>query len=239
MHQCHVLVQGQLPELPQDQEPASRCDGPTDGDSSSSQKKPCRKPVYLQNKDGTTVSGSVLHEMSSKVQLVWVSLQRRKMAPQTFGMISSEAWEFLARAVLPLQEFEFLLYCNNGQWKLKEWCKDNYSSWTRNHGLRPPPVKKIENMDDNILNNPKLLQMESPSESSLGGDVSTGNSGAMDQIENSDEEDNGKHASDEEYAEVPIPRARQQVRHALSHRLSHLHAKVSPATTGTVTEDPS
>ena len=88
---------------------------------------------YLQNKDGTLVSD--LSNMSSKIWSVWESLERHRMVPQTFGKTSSKAWEFIARVVLPLPEFEFLLYCSDSEWKLKEWCKVNYSSWTRNHGL--------------------------------------------------------------------------------------------------------
>ena len=95
---------------------------------------------YLQNKDSSLVTD--LSDMSSKIRSVWESLERRGMAPLTFGKISSEAWEFIAQVVLPLPEFEFLLYCSDSEWKLKEWCKINYSSWTRNHGLRQPQCQE-------------------------------------------------------------------------------------------------
>ena len=120
--------------------------------------------------------------MSRKIRSVWESLAKRGMAPPTFGRLSSEAWEFLARVVLPLPEFEFLLCCHDAQWKLKEWCKNNYSSWTHNRGMRPPPTKKIEDIDD-VLNNSKLLRMDSPD---AGGAVTSGSTTTGD---DSDDED--------------------------------------------------
>ncbi len=139
--------------------------GGTDGNSSASSGEQGRrhhkklKPThpYLQNKDGTPVND--LSVMSTEVRMAWQSLHKRKMAPKTFGKISTEAWEFIARSVLPNPKLEFLLYCDDGQWKLKEWCKQNYSSWTRNQGLRPPAVKNTESVDD-ILNNTKLIRMK-------------------------------------------------------------------------------
>ena len=101
--------------------------GVTDGNSTTLDKKGRRRRKqsseesahpYLQNKDGTLVAD--LSDMSSKICLVWESLERHRMAPQTFGKISSEAWEFIARVVLPLSEFEFPLYCSDGEWKLKK-----------------------------------------------------------------------------------------------------------------------
>ncbi|KAN0134644.1 hypothetical protein V8E53_007429 [Lactarius tabidus] len=71
----------------------------------------------------------------------------------------SEALEFLWHSVLPVPELEFLLYCDDGHWKLKERCKQNYSSWARNHGIRLPA--KTESID-NVLNNTKLLCMDTP-----------------------------------------------------------------------------
>ena len=91
--------------------------GVTDGNSTTLDKKGQRRHKqsseesahpYLQNKDGTLVAD--LSDMSSKICSVWESLERHRMAPQTFGKISSEAWEFITHVVLPLPEFEFLLF---------------------------------------------------------------------------------------------------------------------------------
>lgn len=52
-----------------------------------------------------------------------------------------------------------LLYCNNGHWKLKEWCKQNYSSWTHNNG-----IQLVKESVKDMLNNSKLLCMETPAD---------------------------------------------------------------------------
>lgn len=74
---------------------------------------------------------------------------------------------------------------------------------TTHHGLATMAFDCQEPGQDSILNNSKLFQMESPSESSLGGDISAGNSGATNQVENSNEDSDQQ--SDNEDTEVPIP----------------------------------
>ncbi|KAN0138282.1 hypothetical protein V8E53_003745 [Lactarius tabidus] len=137
--------------------------GETDRNSSTSGSggRCCKKQghPYLQNKDSSLVTGDALGTLSSEVRVVWLSLNGRGMAPTMFSKMSSEALEFLWRSVLPVPELEFLLYCDDGHWKLKEWCKQNYSSWARNHGIRLPA--KTESIDD-VLNNTKLLHMDTP-----------------------------------------------------------------------------
>ena len=190
--------------------------GATDGSSITGEKKGRHRRKqsseesahpYLQNKDGSLVAD--LSDMSSKIRSVWESLERHGMAPLTFGKISSEAWEFITRVVLPLPEFEFLLYCSDGEWKLKEWCKINYSSWTRNHGLRQPQVKKTESTDD-VLNNSKLLRMDTPEEE-LNMDDIVSKHGSKDS-EEEDNDDSGSLDGDDEDEMAPLP-ARQQVCH--------------------------
>ena len=90
---------------------------------------------YLQYKDGTLVMGDSLTSLSMKIHSVWLSLHSHGITPKTFSKMSSEALEFLLQSILPLLEFKYILYCDNGHWKLKEWCKQNYSSWTRNNGI--------------------------------------------------------------------------------------------------------
>ena len=186
--------------------------GATDGSSITCEKKGrwCREHSseesahpYLQNKDGTLVSD--LSDMSSKIRSVWESLERCRMAPPTFGKISSEAWEFIARVVLPLPEFEFLLYCSDGEWKLKEWCKINYSSWTRNHGLRQPQARKTESVED-ILDSSKLLRMDTPD-----GELSADNIRSKNGSENNEEDDDDDSSSEDEDDEMAPPPVRQQV----------------------------
>ena len=191
--------------------------GATDGNSLTYETKGRRRRKqsseesahpYLQNKDGTLVAD--LSDMSSKIRSVWESLDRRGMAPQTFGKISSEAWEFIARVVLPLPEFEFLLYCSDGEWKRKEWCKTNYSSWTRNHGLRQPQAKKTENVED-VFNSSKLLRMDTPV-GELPADIIRSSNGSQDNEEEDDDDDSSSEVQDDDDKMAPPP-ARQPVCH--------------------------
>jgi hypothetical protein len=186
--------------------------GATDGNSSTSKKKGrcrCKQSPeesahpYLWNEDGTLVAN--LSDMSSKICEVWESLERRRMAPKTFGKISSEAWEFIARVALPLLEFEFLLYCSDGEWKLKEWCKTNYSLWTCNHSLRQLQAKKTENVED-ILNSSKLLRMDTPE-----GELSADNLGSKTGSEDSKEEDDDDSSSEDKDDKMAPSPVRQQV----------------------------
>ena len=184
--------------------------GATDGNSSTSEtnggqrRKEFTHP-YLQNKDGTLVAD--LSDMSAKVRSVWETLKKRGMAPKTFSKISSEAWEFITRVVLPLPEYEFLLYCKDGEWKLWEWCKNNYSSWTRNCDIRAPPVAARKTEDaDSILNGSKLLRMETPDSE---GDNSVDNIGSKTGGDDLDEDDNDDEEDDDE--DMPPPPEGQMV----------------------------
>jgi hypothetical protein len=51
-------------------------------------------------------------------------------------------------------EFEFILLCEGGEWKLRQWLIDLYSSWTHVMGLRTVKPKAKE------LNNPGLIWMD-------------------------------------------------------------------------------
>ena len=112
--------------------------------------------------------------------------------------------------VLPLPEFEFLRYCSDSEWKLKEWCKINYSLWTRNHGIQHSQVKKTENVED-VLNSSKLLRMDTPD-----GELNMDNIGSKHESEDSEEDNNdsGSEDEDDEAKTAPLP-VRQQVRPTL------------------------
>ena len=150
---------------------------------------------YLQNKDGMLIAD--LTEMSNKICQAWESLKKCGMVPKTFGKILSEAWEFLACTVLPNSNLEFLLYCTDGQWKLREWCKHNYYSWTRNSGIRTPLVKKAESIDS-ILNDSKLLRMDTPLDLDVSADSARPMSGSDDDKEYEDVDDKSDRADMDE-----------------------------------------
>lgn len=60
---------------------------------------------------------------------LWRMLHKDGMAPSTFGQISTKAWEYFTSMILLDKAFEFLLLCNNGEWKLREWLMRSYLSW--------------------------------------------------------------------------------------------------------------
>jgi ketosteroid isomerase-like protein len=87
---------------------------------------------YLQNSDGSIVSEAEIADMSRKARMLWRTLDEDGMAPQTFGQISMKAWEYFSRTMLADGAHEFLLFCDDGEWKLREWSTRSYPSWHRN-----------------------------------------------------------------------------------------------------------
>ena len=113
--------------------------GETDGDATSARGnekhgRPRKgsdkdnKPThfYLENADGVPVSEEQITEMSRKARMIWRSLDSDSMAPQTFGQISMQAWEYYSSTMLVDEAFEFLLFCDDGEWKLREWSTRSY-----------------------------------------------------------------------------------------------------------------
>ena len=87
---------------------------------------------YLETLEGLPVAYEVITEMSRKARMLWRTLHEDGMAPQTFGQISMKAWEFYSSTMLADKTFEFLLLCDDGEWKLREWSTRSYPSWHRN-----------------------------------------------------------------------------------------------------------
>ncbi|KAI9434751.1 hypothetical protein BJY52DRAFT_1231120 [Lactarius psammicola] len=133
----------------------------------------CRKNMYLQGHDGIPVSAEKLTKLSNKARSVWEFLLEKKMAPVTFSKISYNAWDFYARAILNDPELDFLLLCDDVQWKLKEWSTQNYSGWAGNRGVRLKNIgqKTNKNSNTDILDDPALIRMKTSSET----DDSNGN----------------------------------------------------------------
>jgi hypothetical protein len=170
--------------------------GQTDGDSSSTKvkAKPGRPPkkssgedahsqFYLENSDGTPISKAALLALSQKARAVWETLHTNKLAPVSWGRISSVAWDFYARTMLNQPGLEFLRLCDDGQWKLKEWSQRNYSGWAGNRGIRPRRVGKNKNKnkqesdaetDNEDLSDPTLIRMD-PDDSAAISDVDENN----------------------------------------------------------------
>jgi hypothetical protein len=113
---------------------------------------------YLQHHDGSQVSKRQVAALSYDSRALWMTLLEQKRAPVTFGKMSSSAWEFFSRMVLANPDHAFLRLCDDGQWKLREWATQNYSSWALNIGLRQKKSRKPKNEP---LNDPALIRMSS------------------------------------------------------------------------------
>ena len=78
------------------------------------------------------VSEEQIVEMSHKARMLWRTLNSNGMALPTFGQISMRAWEYYSSMMLADKALEFLLLCDDGEWKLREWSTRSYPSWHRN-----------------------------------------------------------------------------------------------------------
>ncbi|KAI9435356.1 hypothetical protein H4582DRAFT_2171276 [Lactarius indigo] len=87
---------------------------------------------YLENEDGTPVDADVIADMSRKARMLWATLDEDGMAPPTWGGITMKAWEWYSRMMLADKAHDFLLLCDDGEWKLWEWSTRSYPSWHRN-----------------------------------------------------------------------------------------------------------
>ncbi|KAH9038700.1 hypothetical protein EDB85DRAFT_1887752 [Lactarius pseudohatsudake] len=139
--------------------------GETDGNATSvRQKGKCGRPRkdsnndghathhYLENEDSTPVSADIVAEMSRKARMLWATLDEDGMAPATFGGISMKAWEYFSRMMLADEAHDFLLLCDDGEWKLWEWSTRSYPSWHRNRFALPKDTTKTPEKDTHRLN---------------------------------------------------------------------------------------
>lgn len=98
--------------------------------------------LYLENLDGTLINTASLRKLSSKARSVWFTLATHHEAPPTWGKVSDVAGEYYYRRVLNEPGLEFLQYCDDGLWKLREWTQQSYSGWARNHGIRGSQMRQ-------------------------------------------------------------------------------------------------
>ncbi|KAH9042403.1 hypothetical protein EDB84DRAFT_1559376 [Lactarius hengduanensis] len=92
---------------------------------------------YLENWNGIPIDKSVIAEMSRKAQMLWCTLDKNGLAPETFGKIENRAWDYFSQTILADKAHEFLLLCDDREWKLQEWSTKSYPSWYRNRHLPP------------------------------------------------------------------------------------------------------
>ena len=120
----------------------SESQGETDGDATSvkTKQKPGRPPqesndeedhlsyFYLENQDGTPVNKSEVAEMSWKACMIWQTLDKDGLVSTTFGKMIKPTLEYFLRTMLADKAHEFLLLCDDGEWKLWEWSAWLYPS---------------------------------------------------------------------------------------------------------------
>src|SRR6266404_2464238 len=87
------------------------------------------KHLYFQDAAGSPVSRKTIAEMSKRARTLWISLDDKGLAPMTFGTMTENAWTYFFRMMVTEPKYEFLLLCNDMQWKLRKWCVHSYSSW--------------------------------------------------------------------------------------------------------------
>ncbi|KIL54971.1 hypothetical protein M378DRAFT_182359 [Amanita muscaria Koide BX008] len=162
---------GEQDDSDSEMEEKRRIAGETDG-LATSKKKPGRKKFnsdddtpttdsathpYLQNEDGSLVSPEQLGVMSQKARRIWIAFKKEGEAPTTWGQISTDLHDYYVQEMVSDPKFLFLRYCDDGEWKLLEWTRKSYSSWTLSNGLREKKSKKLSES----LDNPDLLQISS------------------------------------------------------------------------------
>ncbi|KAH8978600.1 hypothetical protein EDB86DRAFT_902600 [Lactarius hatsudake] len=76
--------------------------------------------------------------------MLWISLDKRKLAPPTFGGLTTPAWDFYARTLLNDPKLEFLLLCDDTEWKLRLWSTKAYSCWSGVHGVREKKTTSVK-----------------------------------------------------------------------------------------------
>ena len=113
---------------------------------------------YLEYDDGTPVSSEDISDLSQLARATWEDLHDVKLAPTTFCKMSRIAWDYFWRSMVSVPQFSFLLLCEGGQWKLRQWSIKSYPSWAANRGIRQVKPKT------EVLDDAKLIQMDTDTE---------------------------------------------------------------------------
>ncbi|KAM6491889.1 hypothetical protein JOM56_012527 [Amanita muscaria] len=81
--------------------------------------------------------------MSQKARRIWIALKKAAEAPATWGQISTDLHEYYVREM-----------CDDGEWKLLEWTRKSYSSWTLWNGHQEKKLKKPSLDDSDLIKMP-------------------------------------------------------------------------------------
>ncbi|KAH9033073.1 hypothetical protein EDB85DRAFT_1890359 [Lactarius pseudohatsudake] len=104
------------------------------------------------NWNGIPVDKSVIAEMSRKARMLWRTLDKNGLAPETFSKIENRAWDYFSQTILADKAHEFLLLCDDREWKLREWSTKSYPSCSD---------EDKNDLCKQALDDPKLICMNS------------------------------------------------------------------------------
>lgn len=116
--------------------------------------------LFLHNADGTRVSKESLRYLSERARMIWISLDKKHMAPKTFTGITKPAWDYFTRIILNDPKLDFLLLCDDAEWKLRLWSIKAYSCWSGNQGIREKKPNAKQGAKGPNIDDEKLIRMD-------------------------------------------------------------------------------
>jgi hypothetical protein len=96
------------------------------------------RALYMENEDGTPISGATVGQMRAVARMVWIELFDRGKAPSSWGKASLEARN-LYHSELE-SRWAFLRLCEN-HWKVDALATANYSQWYLAHKAKMASIK--------------------------------------------------------------------------------------------------
>ena len=97
--------------------------------------------LYLENEDGTPISGPTVGQMRATARMVWIELFDRKNAPSSWGKASLEARNLYHSEME--KRWGFLRCCEN-HWKVDALATAHYSQWYLAHKAKMAAIKAAE-----------------------------------------------------------------------------------------------
>ncbi|KAI9430225.1 hypothetical protein H4582DRAFT_2064038 [Lactarius indigo] len=196
--------------------------------------------LYLENLDGTLISTASLRKLSSKARSVWFTLAENGEAPLTWGKVSDVAAEYYYRRVLNEPGLEFLQYCDDGVWKLREWTQQSYSGWARNHGIRerqPRQKNAQEGLEEGGLDDPKLIRLSpDKDDDDINGNWGSEGHQTTDDADNEENNNNDKNTHNEDAETSDSDETRREC--TLAHNSAPIPAPRAPASSSSVVVNP-
>ena len=108
--------------------------------------------LYLENEDGTPISGPTVGQMRATARTVWIELFDRKKAPSSWGKASLEARNLYHSEME--KRWGFLRCCKN-HWKVDALATAHYSQWYLAHKAKMAAIKAAEQGEVSKVHAPK------------------------------------------------------------------------------------